>query len=894
MTIRATILAIACTASFAAHAFADTPKVVNVQPGELSEALEILARQCGVYVIYPSHQLKGMRTQGVSGTLEPRAAFQKLIDGTPLALKEDSSGAILIALPAPTAPKATSADSHSMSGDGTQARGKGEETRGFWSRFRLAQAEASSAPEGEGGREGQRAGEAERASRKTAVQVEEIVVTGTRVRSASPAAPVHTVTRDDIDQSGQGQIGDLVRSLPEVYAGGQNPHVMTASGQQTNQNLSNQSTVNLRGLGSDATLVLLNGRRLAADSLWGADISGIPLAAIERLEILLDGSSALYGSDAVAGVANFILRRDFDGIETSARIAGTTRGGGLEQTYSVLGGIARPDWYLMSGVEYSNQEGVEASDRSFTAAAIPDMYLYQPQERTSLLLAGAFDMSDRTTIAFDLLASQRSSDNRSQSRPTATRFVGRTETPAYSASVSIDRRIGDDWNSRLVGVVAGSESEKREDQSGRARHVGYTNELRYLEFVADGNLFSLPSGEVGVAFGGGYRGEEYHRRSTTGVLPNDAERNISYLFGEVNLPIVQPSRNRVGLNELEVNFAGRFEDYSDFGTTTNPKLGIRYVPFEGLAIRGTWGRSFKAPSFFQQVQEFTAFLHPASLIGESGTVMRGNGGNPNLAPERSTSWTIGADLRPAERLRFSATYFSIDYTDRVVQPLGNWPGTYRDPVFDDFIYYHPLPELQAAYIASADAFTNNSGAPYDPSTVVALFEGRYMNAAAQTVEGVDFSYRQWFDLGANVVTTFANASWQEMRQQLLRTLPSIQQSGKVAYPAGLRARAGLTVERGGFTASGIVNYVSGITDTGVTPDEDVASWTTVDANLGYRFAAESGPLAGVQLALSATNVFDREPPFVRSIGLVVQGIDYDGGVHNALGRVLAVRATKRW
>src|SRR3546814_6163063 len=99
------------------------------------------------------------------------------------------------------------------------------------------------------------------------------------------------------------------------------------------ENLASTSTLNLRGLGPDATLTLINGHRIAYDGAFqGVDISAIPLAALDRLEIVADGASALYGSDAVGGVANIILLRDFDGIWSSARISGTTEGRSEEHT----------------------------------------------------------------------------------------------------------------------------------------------------------------------------------------------------------------------------------------------------------------------------------------------------------------------------------------------------------------------------------------------------------------------------------------------------------------------------------------------------------------------------------------------------------------------------------
>ena len=141
----------------------------------------------------------------------------------------------------------------------------------------------------------------------------EVIVTGSHIRGGNPTSPVHVVTRSDIEESGYSEVGDLVRSLPENFAGGQNPGILGATATIAgNGNVSSGSTVDLHGLGTDATLVLLNGHRLSADSFHqGSDISGIPLDAIQRIEIVPDGASALYGSDAVAGVANFILRKNY-------------------------------------------------------------------------------------------------------------------------------------------------------------------------------------------------------------------------------------------------------------------------------------------------------------------------------------------------------------------------------------------------------------------------------------------------------------------------------------------------------------------------------------------------------------------------------------------------------
>lgn len=134
MSARLTIVALACLISASALALADNARQVNVPAGNLIEGLESLAKQCGVDVIYPSTQLKGLKTRGVSGTLEPKEAFRKLIEGTPLLLKEQGS-AVLISLPSP-ATRALSSNPSDTAGSDQAQEGKKSSSQDF----RLAQA----------------------------------------------------------------------------------------------------------------------------------------------------------------------------------------------------------------------------------------------------------------------------------------------------------------------------------------------------------------------------------------------------------------------------------------------------------------------------------------------------------------------------------------------------------------------------------------------------------------------------------------------------------------------------------------------------------------------------------------------------------------------------------
>src|SRR3546814_493823 len=137
-----------------------------------------------------------------------------------------------------------------------------------------------------------------------------------------PVSPVIVSTKGEIEGRGFNDLGAFARSLVQNYSGGQNPGI-AASGQGGSENVTSSSALNLRGLGADATLTLFNGHRVAYDAIsQGVDITAIPLAAIDRVEVVTDGSSALYGSDAVGGVANVILLKDYDGALLTGRLGG--------------------------------------------------------------------------------------------------------------------------------------------------------------------------------------------------------------------------------------------------------------------------------------------------------------------------------------------------------------------------------------------------------------------------------------------------------------------------------------------------------------------------------------------------------------------------------------------
>ena len=180
----------------------------------------------------------------------------------------------------------------------------------------------------------------------TAPQVERIEVTGSRIKrnDLEGAAPIDIISRDEIAKSGFSNLQQLLERTPVAGTG-----TFSTRGNNQDSTANGGAAISLRGFGSDATLVLINGRRVAvsafAENIANSfvDINSIPVAAIERIEILKDGASAVYGSDAVAGVVNIILRKDFDGAELSVSHGGTTGPSYDETSASLVWGAETDD-----------------------------------------------------------------------------------------------------------------------------------------------------------------------------------------------------------------------------------------------------------------------------------------------------------------------------------------------------------------------------------------------------------------------------------------------------------------------------------------------------------------------------------------------------------------------
>jgi len=209
-------------------------------------------------------------------------------------------------------------------------------------------------------------------------KLETIVVTGSNIRRVDieTASPVVTIDRAAIQASGKVNLGDLVQALPTMAGNAQNPAVnngsnKTAIGSQGN------AAVSLRGLGSARTLLLLNGHRIPFQL---QDLNVIPVSAVERIEVLNDGASSVYGSDAIGGVVNIITKTSYQGAEFGADYGISDQDDGKRNSAHLLVGQTTDKGSIIFGLQYDKQDPVFASNRKFSHNA---QYIYNTGINTS-------------------------------------------------------------------------------------------------------------------------------------------------------------------------------------------------------------------------------------------------------------------------------------------------------------------------------------------------------------------------------------------------------------------------------------------------------------------------------------------------------------------------------
>lgn len=855
----------------------------------------------------------------------------------------------------------------------------------------------------------------------------EIIVTGTRIRGVGPTgSPVIVLDREALDASGRTSTADIVQLLPQNFAGGANENTVGHSVRSNaNTNVSYGSSVNLRGLGTASTLTLFDGNRPALGGAWGAftDLSLVPSTVIDRIEILTDGASAIYGSDAVAGVVNIRFRNRFEGLEIRGRAA-TADGDFGEQQVSAVAGHRWTSGGIVLGGEYWRRDNLPASKRPFMTEnltpfggpdyrsnwanpgtiiaangqifAIPsgqDGRNLQPFE----LNPGVFNRADRIKLT-DILPRQRTmsvygaadqslgsgfglfaralyADRRyhvskmifgplTVSVPTSNPFyvdpIGTGEpvtvlydpyadfgpegqkgsAKALNAQLGITKEAGP-WR---IELTAGYGLQLERSQAlnvvnrvrlnlaladtdpGTAFNVfgdgqvnnpatinnargSYDTRIRYRVWNGalriEGPLFSIDGRDAKLATGLEFRSDRLNYEvtydlvgltpMTGGIAGLPGKRSVISGYGELFLPLL---RSGGFPGSFDISLAARFEHYSDVGNTLNPKVGARWEPVPGFALRASYGRSFRAPFFTELVGEANSLYQPLYLpdpqspTGET-LVLGLFGFAPNLGPEKATTWTIGADFKPRwlPGLSLSASWFNIDYRDRIASPsidLFNFLN--RRDIYGELIDESADPGVIASYYSNPN-FANPLGVA--PGQITTIIDARSRNLSVVTISGLDFDISYGRPLGSGRISASLSGSRLfQIDQQVTSSAPATDVLGTLGNPVKLRLRGQLGWSNDSLSVSLGWNRTSAYENRTVTPTQAVKPWSTFDLQIGFSvpLSDRSSPM---RLVFGATNLFDTNPPLVVNRTLD-SAFGYDPEQASAVGRMLSVQAIIKW
>ncbi|WP_213981186.1 TonB-dependent receptor [Sphingomonas sp. dw_22] len=736
-----------------------------------------------------------------------------------------------------------------------------------------------------------------------------IIVTGSLIRGLPReyvASPVFTYGQADIVQSGASAVSEYMLTIPQNFTGDLSDFGTSAA--QIGTTLGGGTTYNqydgfasfaLRGLASDATLTLVNGRRMASvGMIESPTVSVLPSALIERIDIIPDGASATYGADAVAGVVNIVTRKPDEGVELRLRGSTSTQTGSKNGEASALVGHSWGSGSVYGMAMY--QKRSEYIEDPVVSDGWRVQISQLPNEELSGFYGGIRQEAGDVSLSVDASHFQRDRDARVD-YPDYTQYNELFKTRTTGSSVngnahwqgngttSVDLNIDYGRNKTSSNVFEGVAPYGDPDT-----HYNYTNSLFVAELSGQTALARLPAGPVMVAGGVQYRVETLRTDAKIFFNLNGGTRKAKSVFGEVNVPIVGPDQDLPFVRSLTLTAAARYEDLG-FDNALAPKLGLRWQVNRSVALRGTYARSFLVPRFrdtigiAEQVSFWNypnAFLNPAdqnpALPAGNALVMFRAGSNPDLKTQNADSFTFGVDLTPSfiPNLTIKAGYYRIRISDRIVTPSQD--DSVSVPDLQVFNTQNPSPELIGSIVnnpvvfrwfATDIPFVNDGGTViYDSasqipsqllSSVQAIADIRPQNFAVEFTDGLDL------DLAYRSRMFGGDASLRLTGQYILNlnlkagSGTAVSRLDGYAQPADLRLNGTLLWGRDGFSVGSVVNYVDGFTDNRPgQPARKISSYTTASLFLGFDLGRLSPApwLANSEVQFVVANLFDAQPP----------------------------------
>jgi iron complex outermembrane receptor protein len=841
------------------------------------------------------------------------------------------------------------------------------------------------------------------------VELDSVEVTGSRIKRVDfeGPLPVTQISRQDIDASGDISVGELLRDQSFNSFGSFTPASGFGGGAAGGQLLS------LRGLGAERTLVLIDGRRLpAAPAFSGAaqNLSVIPIAAIERIEVLREGASAVYGSDAIGGVVNIITRKDFEGIQLSGQVERPSQAGGDGANSSIVGGVSNAQGNLFFALDHSQRDIIFSRDRAFTSGRTsplggPGSFRrifadgsrgeWEPMQgcgdtpessvgpvpelgagtgcrydftrvaaetaatkRDTLTVNGNYFLTDTISGFARLMATRASSFGRfapapaffpnfiqpgNPNNPTAGeaecgpegcaldlafRFtsLGNRDTfvdddvrqSLFGLTGTFDYLGGGDWEVAVIdnrykqsdiglnyGLISNFllASQVPEEEGGFnpfnpsaeaaefVRHTISTDNL-YVSRGADikASLFEIPGlpFRLPVVVGAEYRDDQYRSQA-------DAQSDAGNVFGSAggsasgsrtyNAVFAETAVNLI--DGLELGFALRRDEYSDFGAQVSPKVSVGYRPLDTLLLRGSFSQGFRAPDLDvlnrpgAQGFPFTIDTLRCQDAGGEGPlcaqVQRETNftGNPALGPEESDNINVGFVYNVLDDLTVTLDYYRIELEDGI----GNLAA---QDVLDN--------EFRCAQEGRACDPAREGQVIRDADGTITLIVAPAANLAVQETDGLDLEVAYGFNAG-RYGSFRLNTGFSYVFSFKEQTSPDgglIEQTDTVGIP-DYRGAASLTWIQGPLSSTLGVSHIAATKDcttaqrdaASAACNRNFASFTKWDAQVNY-----SLPWQGV-VGLGVRNLFDRDPSLSGALGQ-----RYDITLHDLFGRVPYLRYTQ--
>lgn len=840
-------------------------RTFDIPSQPLASALLEFARQAGVQVIAPATPLEGVSSQSVSGRMTSARALDRLLEGSGFAGVIEA-GALRLE---PLAPRTR------------QARGRSQ---------------------GEGRRRWMNGPE----------DIDNIVVVGTRLHGYYPLAyPLQIYDREAIERSGASTSERFIATLTENLA----TRSQFGPGSAHAVNQEGVNGIDLRGLGVGTSLVLVDGRRLplAAEGRM-ADLSFVPLSAIERIEVLTDGASAIYGSDAVGGVVNIVLRRGLDGGEARADFGAVTHGGLREGGASLSLGDTWAQGEAFASLSLRSASALERSERFFAQGG-GEGELSPEDQRLTFIGRVSQDLSERLSLSGLAVLGRREVDSEYDVIERSGRQFNHTEANNHLLALEGDYRLSRSWRASAYASFTHNESENEIVAIAGPVVQAIDPSTNYNALDAsvqlEGQAVALPGGRGRFSLGAGAMRENFE----SALTQSDLTREVSYLFGEAALPLLGdgPSRRR-----LELTLAARYSVYAeeagqDFGERVSPKIGLAWAAAPWLGLRASYSESFRAPSFswteLDPGGRFTQVL-PLPIAGDPvlALVVFGPG---DVGPETAATTTLGFDFAPENgTFSLSATYFDIAYQERVGAP--NLAAVLAEPQNYSDVLYAPAnaAEIEAFVRHGPNVFNASSVDLSDPAAAAAAFaalsnfrilDNRTRNLGSAHVQGIDLDLGyeadvDWAHLSAGARLTYL-MTYDEQRTP---GGPSYEVLDTVLYPVDLRAHAFLSLATSEIQTVFSMNYVDGY-DNPYAPGgpASIESWLTFDARISLDLGDRDGEgRAPATLSFNVRNIFDEAAPFAATSGVQGEGLrsrnGFDPANADPVGRFIAVELVRRW